>query len=251
MFAERNEMDCSESNNDNMCKTSLLGNLLADTATGHTLSVPLPERSRDKHNVTVRLSDASLDQLNSKLAVWLIRAVQFTKSLPVFSKLNTHDQLVLLNSSWKELVMLYMAEEHMEFSVEENEPSENSTAYQLFSEGHPTLKSVEQFRFALQRCSNMNPDLKEFAYLRKVAVLNSEVRGLHDVAAVEEACEATQTSLMEYLSVRYPHNQLRLSHVLLLLPSVRGYPAKIFENLFYKHLIGDTTIDSILLELLQ
>ncbi|XP_077997980.1 nuclear receptor subfamily 2 group F member 5-like [Glandiceps talaboti] len=246
MFADAEDR-CS---GNETCKTSLLGSLLADTATGHALSVPVPNVSREKANVTVKLTDSCMEELNSKLAVWLVRAVQFTKSLPVFSGLSTHDQIVLLNSSWKELVLLYMAEERFEFEVEEFENHQHSTAYQLFTEGLPTLKSVEQLRFALQRCTNMDLDLKEFAYLRKLAVLNSEVRGLHNTAPIEEACESTQSALMEYLSVRYPNNQLRLSHVLLLLPSIRGYSAKIFEGLFYKHLIGDTTMDSVLLELL-
>ncbi|XP_077867474.1 nuclear receptor subfamily 0 group B member 1-like [Saccoglossus kowalevskii] len=162
-----------QQNGTSQSKTSLLRGLLADTATGHLLSGPATNPPQNDA-VAVKLTTECQEELNSKLAAWLIRAVQFTKSLPVFYMLNTHDQLVLLNSSWKDLVLLYMAEENYECCVERDESHEpGSTTYQLFSEGIPTHKSVEQLNFALERCRSSRLDLKEYAYLRKIALLNS------------------------------------------------------------------------------
>lgn len=79
----------------------------------------------------------------------------------------------------------------------------------------------------------------------------TDLRGLSNMTSVESANERAHTALMEYESLRYTSNPLRLSHLLLLLPGVRGFSTRVFENLFYRHLVGDTTVESVLVQLLS
>ncbi|XP_072036697.1 retinoic acid receptor RXR-gamma-like isoform X2 [Amphiura filiformis] len=225
------------------------------------VTTPVP-RPCTCHSAIVLKPDQE-GKMDLNLANWLTRCVHFTKSIPDISKLPHKDQVLLLTSAWKELVLLYMAQNGFDFDfmfqsqIHHTQHDSGSSGKhhdcvsRLWIEGVPTIKSVEQLRFILRKFAEMQPDDKEYAVLRLLLLLNADLRGLSNMASVESSNERAHTALMEYESIRYSSNPLRLSHLLLLLPGVRGFSTRVFENLFYHHLVGDTTVESVLVQLLS
>jgi hypothetical protein len=58
-------------------------------------------------------------------------------------------------------------------------------------------------------------------------------------------------ALEEYVRLNYPSEPGRFAKLLLRLPSLRSIGLKCLEHLFFFKLIGDTPIDTILLEMLE
>ena len=120
-------------------------------------------------------------KMDIKLAEWLTRCVHFAKSIPDISKLPHNDQVLLLTSAWKELVLLYMAQNNFDFDFmfqtqfHHCNPGtkHNDCVSRLWIEGVPTIKSVEQLRFILRKFCEMQPDDKEYAVLRLLLLLNA------------------------------------------------------------------------------
>lgn len=247
--------------------SSLVG-LLRDTnessdmdSTTNCSAVAVEPRPCSCRSAIVLRSDPE-GRMDQRLADWLTRCVHFAKNIPDVAKLPHKDRVLLLTSAWKELVLLYMAQNDFDFdflfqsqihhSHETASPAKHQDCVsRLWIEGVPTIKSVEQLRFILRKFCEMQPDDKEYAMLRLLLLLNADLRGLSTMSTVEKSNERAHTALMEYESIRYTSNPLRLSHLLLLLPGIRGFSTRVFENLFYRHLVGDTSVESVLVELLS
>ncbi|KAJ8021611.1 Retinoic acid receptor RXR-gamma [Holothuria leucospilota] len=205
------------------------------------------------------VQDGRTDHL---LAEWLTRSVRMLRTYPVLAHIDFEDIRTLLYSAWKELVILYMAQNEFEFEVHSVKTNLNIVCHHKDKtrkrktiariETHlPSSRHVEQLKFILGKLKQMKLDSKEFALLRLLMLLNTDLRDLKNSSAVEKASEQIHMLLMEYETVCYPNEPLRLSHMLLHLPGVRGFPIVAFEQLFYGHLVGDTTVKSVLRELLE
>ncbi|XP_033122744.1 retinoic acid receptor RXR-gamma-like [Anneissia japonica] len=214
--------------------------------------------------IRVHLAFTPNSLINTKLANWLVRCVEFARGLPQFSSLCVRDQISLFTSAWKELVILCMAQAYFRYTVETDDGTlsnsdqivsksggGNCPGRRAYMEGVPTKKAVEQLQFVLSKFWEIKPDEKEYAILKMLLLLNPNMRDLTATASVERIHESIQSTLMEYEKICYPNDSLRLSHLLLLLPGVRGFNKITFENLFFRHLIGDTDMESVLVELMQ
>ncbi|XP_038076793.1 retinoic acid receptor RXR-gamma-B-like isoform X2 [Patiria miniata] len=217
----------------------------------------------------VLLDMTRCDQTDLDLLDWLNKAVMLVKTVPGLSPLPQADRVLLLSAAWKELVILYMAQSRFDFEYLIPQGGLDDLAQKLsgpgsiptrhgqccihwsWIEGIPTLRSVEQLRFILHKFREIRPDDKEFALLRVLLLFNADLRGLSNSPAVEAANERVHTALMEYENACYPRDPLRLSHLLLLLPGVRGFSTKVFENLFYKHLTRDINVEGVLRDMLR
>ncbi len=150
-----------------------------------TVTTPVP-RPCTCHSAIVLKPDQD-GKMDLNLADWLTRCVHFAKSIPDISKLPHKDQVLLLTSAWKELVLLYMAQNDFDFdfafqsqihhTVTSHDGSGSAKHHdcvsRLWIEGVPTIKSVEQLRFILRKFSEMQPDDKEYAVLRLLLLLNA------------------------------------------------------------------------------
>lgn len=226
------------------------------------------------------------------LARWLTKCAEFGSGHTGLSNINAHDRQLLVCSAWKDIVILYMAQNNFVFNVDyaaiyeylhHLPPVQQSSYAQTYPAHHigdaqfqgefigkmgmvaqtyvhplrrgsdfgiPTMRTVNQLKFTLSKLNQMQLDSKEYAVLRILLLLNSDLHALTDSRAIEKASEKVHTALMEYETLKYPDDPLRLSHMLLLLPGVRGFSAAVFENLFYHNLIGDTSVASVLRELM-
>lgn len=79
----------------------------------------------------------------------------------------------------------------------------------------------------------------------------SDAKGLTATHEVEQLREKVYASLEEYCKTRYPDEPGRFAKLLLRLPALRSIGLKCLEHLFFFKLIGDTPIDTFLMEMLE
>lgn len=79
----------------------------------------------------------------------------------------------------------------------------------------------------------------------------ADAKGLSATQEVESLREKVYASLEEYCKTHYPEEPGRFAKLLLRLPALRSIGLKCMEHLFFFKLIGDTPIDSFLMEMLE
>ncbi|XP_062368251.1 retinoic acid receptor RXR-beta-like [Cinclus cinclus] len=79
----------------------------------------------------------------------------------------------------------------------------------------------------------------------------SDAKGLSNPSEVELLREKVYASLESYCKQKYPEQQGRFAKLLLRLPALRSIGLKCLEHLFFFKLIGDTPIDTFLMEMLE
>lgn len=83
------------------------------------------------------------------------------------------------------------------------------------------------------------------------ACLATDAKNLTAVEKVEQLREKVYASLEEYCKARSPDEPGRFAKLLLRLPALRSIGLKCLEHLFFFKLIGDTPIDTFLMEMLE
>uniref|UniRef100_A0A8B9H6F0 Retinoic acid receptor RXR n=1 Tax=Astyanax mexicanus TaxID=7994 RepID=A0A8B9H6F0_ASTMX len=78
-----------------------------------------------------------------------------------------------------------------------------------------------------------------------------DAKGLSSPSDVEVLREKVYASLESYTKHRYPQQPGRFAKLLLRLPALRSIGLKCLEHLFFFKLIGDTPIDTFLMEMLE
>uniref|UniRef100_A0A4W5LDZ7 Retinoid X receptor beta n=1 Tax=Hucho hucho TaxID=62062 RepID=A0A4W5LDZ7_9TELE len=78
-----------------------------------------------------------------------------------------------------------------------------------------------------------------------------DAKGLSNTGEVELLREKVYASLEAYCKQKYPEQQGRFAKLLLRLPALRSIGLKCLEHLFFFKLIGDTPIDTFLMEMLE
>ena len=97
----------------------------------------------------------------------------------------------------------------------------------------------------------MKLDLAELGCLRAIILYNPDAKGLKSVVFVESLREKVYATLEEYTRSTYADEPGRFAKLLLRLPALRSIGLKCLEHLFFFKLIGDTPIESFLLEMLE
>lgn len=126
-------------------------------------------------NTRVTLAKKNLLPVGSRVSDWLVKIVQFVKSVPEFHSLTHNDKLTLIMNSWTKIMLLYMAEDNFQFVVTPIHHSgsniEESQATQ--SPEEPTMKSAETIQTFVKKFQAMNLDQKEYAFLRMAVLFNT------------------------------------------------------------------------------
>lgn len=87
--------------------------------------------------------------------------------------------------------------------------------------------------------------------LQQLIILSTDSKSLNAVQEVENLREKVYASLEEYCRLQYPDEPGRFAKLLLRLPALRSIGLKCIEHLFFFKFIGETSIDSFLLNLLS
>lgn len=180
----------------------------------------------------------------------LLQLVEWAKHIPHFMELPIEDQVILLRAGWNEL--LIAAFSHRSINVKDSIVL--ATGLQIHS-NHAHGAGVgtifdRVLTELVAKMREMKMDRTELGCLRAIILFNP-AKGLRSLQVVESHREKVYAALEEYCKQQYPDEPGRFAKLLLRLPSLRSIGLKCLEHLFFFKLIGDTPIDTFLMEMLE
>ncbi|XP_071820865.1 retinoic acid receptor RXR-alpha-B-like isoform X3 [Apostichopus japonicus] len=181
----------------------------------------------------------------------LFTLVEWAKRIPHFTELPLDDQVTLLRAGWNEL--LIAAFSHRSIAV--NDGILLATGLHVHRNSAHSAGVGTIFDRVLTelvaKMREMKMDKSELGCLRAIVLFNPDAKNLTSVQKVEELREKVYASLEEYCRTQYPEEPGRFAKLLLRLPALRSIGLKCLEHLFFFKLIGDTPIDTFLMEMLE
>uniref|UniRef100_A0A8C2CT47 Retinoic acid receptor RXR n=1 Tax=Cyprinus carpio TaxID=7962 RepID=A0A8C2CT47_CYPCA len=160
----------------------------------------------------------------------LFTLVEWAKRIPHFSELSLDDQVILLRAGWNELLIASFS--HRSIAVKD---------------GILLATGLHVHRNSAHSSRHMTTD----TIALYCVLFDSHAKGLSSPSEVELLREKVYASLEAYCKHRYPDQQGRFAKLLLRLPALRSIGLKCLEHLFFFKLIGDTPIDTFLMEMLE
>ncbi|EEZ99270.2 dissatisfaction [Tribolium castaneum] len=205
------------------------------------LLVQLAEISTGPHRRIRLLQFYIFQETTARL---LFMAVRWVRCLAPFQTLSKHDQLLLLQESWKELFLLHLAQWSVPWDLSallgcpqarERLPADIHTATEI--------KTIQEI---MCRFRQISPDGSECGCMKAIILFTPETAGLCDVQPVEMLQDQAQCILGDYVRTRYPRQPTRFGRLLLLVPSLRAIRSLTVELLFFKETIGEIPITQLL-----
>nr|XP_055056640.1 retinoic acid receptor RXR-alpha-B isoform X1 [Misgurnus anguillicaudatus] len=181
----------------------------------------------------------------------LFTLVEWAKRIPHFSDLPLDDQVILLRAGWNELLIASFS--HRSIAVKDGILL--ATGLHVHRNSAHTAGVGAIFDRVLtelvSKMRDMQMDKTELGCLRAIVLFNPDSKGLSNPAEVESLRERVYASLESYCKQKYPDQPGRFAKLLLRLPALRSIGLKCLEHLFFFKLIGDTPIDTFLMEMLE
>uniref|UniRef100_A0A4W4FSP5 Retinoic acid receptor RXR n=1 Tax=Electrophorus electricus TaxID=8005 RepID=A0A4W4FSP5_ELEEL len=182
----------------------------------------------------------------------LYSLVEWAKRIPHFSELPLDDQVILLRAGWNELLIASFS--HRSIGVEDSLLL--ATGLHVSRESVCDTGGVEPIfdrvlTELVNKMRDMQMDKTELGCLRAIVLFNPDAKGLSKSSEVELLRERVYASLEAYCRQKYPEQQGRFAKLLLRLPALRSIGLKCLEHLFFFKLIGDTPLDTFLMEMLE
>uniref|UniRef100_A0A672NP65 Retinoic acid receptor RXR n=1 Tax=Sinocyclocheilus grahami TaxID=75366 RepID=A0A672NP65_SINGR len=181
----------------------------------------------------------------------LFTLVEWAKQIPHFSDLPLDDQVILLRAGWNELLIASFS--HRSIAVKDGILL--ATGLHVHRNSAHTAGVGAIFDRVLtelvSKMRDMQMDKTELGCLRAIVLFNPDSKGLSNPSEVEALRERVYASLEAYCKHKYPDQPGRFAKLLLRLPALRSIGLKCLEHLFFFKLIGDTPIDTFLMEMLE
>uniref|UniRef100_A0A3Q3IFN2 Retinoic acid receptor RXR n=1 Tax=Monopterus albus TaxID=43700 RepID=A0A3Q3IFN2_MONAL len=179
----------------------------------------------------------------------LFALVEWAKRIPHFSELPLDDQVILLHAGWNELLIASFS--HRSIALKDGvvlaSELQRDTAHRA-GVGAIFDRVLTEL---VNKMRDMQMDKTELGCLRAIVLFNPDAKGLSNTSEVELLREKVYASLEAYCKQKYPDQQGRFAKLLLRLPALRSIGLKCLEHLFFFKLIGDTPIDTFLMEMLE
>ncbi|XP_074082704.1 nuclear receptor subfamily 2 group C member 1 isoform X3 [Macrotis lagotis] len=218
------------------------GPLLSDAHVAFRLTMPSP--------MPEYLNVHYIGESASRL---LFLSMHWALSIPSFQALGQENSISLVKAYWNELFTLGLAQCSQVMNV--------ATILAAFvNRLHSSLqqdklstergKVLMEHIFKLQEfCNSMVKlclDGYEYAYLKAIVLFSPDHPGLENMGQIEKFQEKAYMEFQDYITKTYPDDTYRLSRLLLRLPALRLMSATVTEELFFKGLIGNVRIDSVI-----
>ncbi|KAL4629593.1 retinoic acid receptor RXR-beta isoform X6 [Arapaima gigas] len=181
----------------------------------------------------------------------LFTLVEWAKRIPHFSELPLDDQVILLRAGWNELLIASFS--HRSITVKDGILLATGLHVHRNSAHSAGVGAIfdRVLTELVSKMRDMQMDKTELGCLRAIILFNPDAKGLSNPNEVELLREKVYASLEAYCKQRYPEQQGRFAKLLLRLPALRSIGLKCLEHLFFFKLIGDTPIDTFLMEMLE
>ncbi|KAI4897044.1 hypothetical protein NFI96_022426, partial [Prochilodus magdalenae] len=181
----------------------------------------------------------------------LFTLVEWAKRIPHFSQLPLDDQVILLRAGWNELLIASFS--HRSVTVKDGILLATGLHVHRSSAHSAGVGSIfdRVLSELVSKMKDMQMDKTELGCLRAIVLFNPDAKGLSSPSEVEALREKVYASLESYTKHKYPHQPGRFAKLLLRLPALRSIGLKCLEHLFFFKLIGDTPIDTFLMEMLE
>ncbi|KAM9444082.1 retinoic acid receptor RXR-gamma-B isoform 2-T2 [Clarias gariepinus] len=181
----------------------------------------------------------------------LFTLVEWAKRIPHFSELPLDDQVILLRAGWNELLIASFS--HRSVTVKDGILLATGLHVHRSSAHTAGVGSIfdRVLTELVSKMKDMQMDKTELGCLRAIVLFNPDAKGLSNSAEVEMLREKVYASLESYTKQKYPNQPGRFAKLLLRLPALRSIGLKCLEHLFFFKLIGDTPIDTFLMEMLE
>ncbi|XP_068599889.1 retinoic acid receptor RXR-gamma-B isoform X2 [Brachionichthys hirsutus] len=181
----------------------------------------------------------------------LFTLVEWAKRIPHFSELPIDDQVILLRAGWNELLIASFS--HRSVTVKDGILLATGLHVHRSSAHSAGVGSIfdRVLTELVSKMKDMQMDKTELGCLRAIVLFNPDAKGLSNAPEVEGLREKVYASLESYTKQKYPEQPGRFAKLLLRLPALRSIGLKCLEHLFFFKLIGDTPIDTFLMEMLE
>uniref|UniRef100_A0A4W4HRH7 Retinoic acid receptor RXR n=1 Tax=Electrophorus electricus TaxID=8005 RepID=A0A4W4HRH7_ELEEL len=181
----------------------------------------------------------------------LFTLVEWAKRIPHFSDLPLDDQVILLRAGWNELLIASFS--HRSISVKDGILLATGLHVHRNSAHSAGVGAIfdRVLTELVSKMRDMQMDKSELGCLRAIVLFNPDSKGLSNPVEVEALRERVYASLEAYCKQKYPDQPGRFAKLLLRLPALRSIGLKCLEHLFFFKLIGDTPIDTFLMEMLE
>ncbi|XP_019355861.2 retinoic acid receptor RXR-gamma isoform X2 [Alligator mississippiensis] len=210
----------------------------------------------------------------------LFTLVEWAKRIPHFSNLTLEDQVILLRAGWNELLIASFS--HRSVSVQDGILLATGLHVHRSSAHSAGVGSIfdRVLTELVSKMKDMQMDKSELGCLRAIVLFNpadvylcasqallwkrafpgcckhhpqlqKNAKGLSSPSEVESLREKVYATLEAYTKQKYPEQPGRFAKLLLRLPALRSIGLKCLEHLFFFKLIGDTPIDTFLMEMLE
>jgi len=181
----------------------------------------------------------------------LFTLVDWAKRVPHFTELPLEDQVILLRAGWNELLIAGFS--HRSTAVKDGILLATGLHVHRSSAHQAGVGTIfdRVLTELVAKMREMKMDKTELGCLRAIVLFNPDAKSLTAVQEVECLREKVYASLEEYCKTHYPDEPGRFAKLLLRLPALRSIGLKCMEHLFFFKLIGDTPIDSFLMEMLE
>ncbi|NXK02163.1 NR0B2 protein, partial [Herpetotheres cachinnans] len=191
----------------------------------------------------------------------LLKTLTFIRNLPSFYHVPWEDQLVLIQQNWAPLFVLGMAQEGVDFDLREiSAPSllkkillnQSLTANNDLGSSSLGASSAEiqKMKNLLWKFWDLDISAKEYAYLKGIILFNSGCHVLKCLPYVQTLQQEAQQALMEFISMMFHRNLGRFAWILQLTASLGDIDADAIEELFFRPILGEVTLNVLLLETL-
>ncbi|KAI5622129.1 nuclear receptor subfamily 6 group A member 1-A isoform X1, partial [Silurus asotus] len=178
-----------------------------------------------------RVTQVELFALLCRLADELLfRQISWIKKLPFFCELSIEDYTRLLSATWQELILLacltvYSAQILGDLAnvTDKYKPSDHEL--QGFSEDG--MEVMEKLIYLFRKFHQLKVSNEEYACMKAINFLNQDIRGLTNMAQLEQLNKRYWYVCQDYTEYKYPHQPKRFPEIMMCLPEIRCIAGKL------------------------